>query len=126
MSAAVGIAIHRIGPVSPPRRARFPICIARSLRFNARATRLPKNGITAGETTVTPSGVGRARRAYDRSLRTIRGTKSLFERPGKPIEIEFTKITRLPALAKRRIKWYFECGWWYHQSSPAKQIIECP
>jgi hypothetical protein len=28
----------------------------------------------------------------------------LFERLGKPIEIEFTKITRLPALAKRRIK----------------------
>ena len=30
---------------------------------------------------------------------------------GRPIEIELTKMTRLPALAKRRIRWYFECGW---------------
>ena len=104
MSAAVGMASHRIGLVRPPRRASLPICMASSLRFAARARRVPKNGITAGETTVTPSGVGRARRAYERSLRTMRGNRSLFERPGKPIEIEFTKSTRFPALAKRRIK----------------------
>src|SRR6185295_8342122 len=111
MSAAVGIAIQRIGRVRPPRRASFPICTVSNLRFAARARRVPKNGITAGETTVTPSGVGRARRAYERSLRIMRGSRSLLERLGKPIEIEFTKITRLPALAKRRIKWYLECGW---------------
>src|SRR5882762_11925421 len=111
MSAAVGIAIQRIGRARPPRRASRPFCMASKLRFAARAARLPKNGMTAGETTVTPSEVERAKRAYERSFRAMRGNKSLFERFGRPIEIEFTKSTRLPALAKRRIKWYFECGW---------------
>src|SRR6266478_4020050 len=111
MSAAVGIAIQRIGRARPRRRASRPICIRSRLRLAARAARAPKNGMTAGETTVTPSGVERARRAYERSFRAMRGSKSLFERFGRPIEIELTKSTRLPALAKRRIKWYFEWGW---------------
>src|ERR1700694_561664 len=98
MSAAVGIAIQRIGRAKPPRRASRPICIASNLRLTARDARVPKNGMTAGETTVTPSGVERAKRAYERSFRAMRGSKSLFERLGRPIEIEFTKSTRLPAL----------------------------
>jgi hypothetical protein len=57
-------------------------------------------------------------------LRAIRGSRSLFCKGGNPIEIEFTKITLFPARAKRRIKWFFECGWWYHQSSPAKHMME--
>src|SRR5260221_6707416 len=33
-------------------------------------------------------------------------------------------MTLLPARAKRRIRWFLECGWWYHQSSPPKQMID--
>jgi hypothetical protein len=44
-------------------------------------------------------------------LRATLGNKSLFIRPGSPIEIEFTKMTRFPARANRRIRWFFECGW---------------
>ena len=33
-----------------------------------------------------------------------RGTKSLFPSPGSPIEMEFTKTTRFPARANRRIR----------------------
>ena len=40
------------------------------------------------------------------------------------MEIELTKITLLPARANLRIKCALECGWWYHQSSPPKQIME--
>jgi hypothetical protein len=40
------------------------------------------------------------------------------------MEMELTKITLLPARANLRIKWAFECGWWYHQSSPPKQIMD--
>ena len=29
----------------------------------------------------------------------------------RPIEIELTKITLLPARANRRIRWFLECGW---------------
>src|SRR6185369_753179 len=54
----------------------------------------------------------------------MRGRRSLWASPGRPIEIELTKITLLPARANWRIRWAFECGWWYHQSSPPKQIIE--
>ena len=42
------------------------------------------------------------------------------------VEIEFTNTTRFPALANRRIRWFFECGWWYHQSSPPKQMRLSP
>src|SRR5882762_10022988 len=86
MSAAVGIAIQRIGRARPPRRASRPFCMASKLRFAARAARLPKNGMTAGETTVTPSGVERAKRAYERSFRAMRGNKSLFDMFGRPFE----------------------------------------
>src|SRR5688572_11547838 len=54
----------------------------------------------------------------------MRGSRSLWASPGKPIEIELTKITLFPACANLRIRWALECGWWYHQSSPPKQIIE--
>src|SRR5712691_11630830 len=54
----------------------------------------------------------------------MRGTRSLLLTEARPIEIELTKMTLFPARAKRRIRWFFECGWWYHQSSPPKQMID--
>src|SRR5258706_15253540 len=107
MSAAVGIAIQRIGLVRPPRRASLPICRASSLRFAARARRVPKNGITAGETTASAPGGRGGESAGERRLVTIAGSTSLFERLGKPIQIEFKKITRGPASAKRLNKEIF-------------------
>src|SRR5882762_4129384 len=39
--------------------------------------------------------------------------------------MEFTNSTRL-CLASRLRMWFFEWGWWYHQSSPAKHTIDWP
>ena len=42
---------------------------------------------------------------------------------GSPMDMELTNITRF-SRASRFMMWFFECGWWYHQSSPAKQMME--
>src|SRR4051812_29780928 len=109
--AAVGMAIQRIGDDIPLRRARRPICETRRRSFTFRAAALPWKGSVGGETTVIPSGVVRVSFAYDFNLRPIFGRRSRFFSDGRPIEIELTKITLLPARANCFIRCVFECGW---------------
>jgi hypothetical protein len=54
------MAIQRTGRDMPRLFASAEICVVNSRRFAAVAARLPKNGTTAGETTVMPSSVVRA------------------------------------------------------------------